>query len=103
MSSSLAPSASPSKALDNSDSVLVQLDPVRDCRGLVGRKLDSQFPQTRQLGAKHALWILSLINLLNFADRYVPSAVKQLIENDLKINDFESSVRHGLTTDLLFK
>jgi MFS family permease len=35
---------------------------------------------------------MSLINLLNYADRYVPSAVKQLIEEDLHLNDFESAL-----------
>lgn len=33
-------------------------------------------PGVRQPGARFALAILTLINLLNFIDRYVPSAVK---------------------------
>jgi MFS family permease len=44
------------------------------------------------LGARQALITFSLINLLNYADRYVPSAVKTLIMADLHLNDFESSL-----------
>jgi hypothetical protein len=73
-----------------------QLTGQKPCTLQVGKKLDRKYPSIRQLGAKRALWILSLINLLNFADRYVPSAVKQLIENDLGLNDFQSSVRMNM-------
>jgi MFS family permease len=58
----------------------------------LGRSLDRSHPFTRQYGARFALQILSSINLLNFADRYVPAAVKTLIQEDLHINDFESSL-----------
>jgi len=34
----------------------------------------------RQPGARHALYILTLINFINYADRYVPAAVKELIK-----------------------
>lgn len=59
---------------------------------LWGLKLGDEFPFTRQYGAKRALYLLTAINMLNFADRYVPSAVKQLIIDDLHITDFESSL-----------
>ena len=57
-----------------------------------GRKLDDKYPNERQYGAKYALYVLTIINLLNFADRYVPSAVKQLIIDDLHLTDFQSSL-----------
>ena len=46
----------------------------------------------RQRGARVALLTLSLINLLNYADRYIPSAVKSLIQADLSLDDFQSSL-----------
>jgi len=46
----------------------------------------------RQLGAKSALWILSSINLLNYADRYIPASVKPLYQEDLGLSDFQSSL-----------
>ena len=60
--------------------------------GWLGKNLDNSQPFTRQNGSRNALLILSAINLLNFADRYVPSAVKQLIEDDLHLNDFETAL-----------
>lgn len=57
-----------------------------------GLTLNEKYPNTRQYGARHALLVLSAVNLLNFADRYVPSAVKQLIIDDLNITDFQSSL-----------
>jgi MFS family permease len=36
-------------------------------------------PDSRQPGARFALFVLTLINLLNYIDRYVPSAVKDLV------------------------
>ena len=56
------------------------------------RNLDSRFPNTRQFGARYALIILFTINLLNYTDRYVPAAVKQLIQKDLNLTDFETSL-----------
>ena len=49
-------------------------------------------PGTRQLGARSALLTFTVINILNYADRYVPSAVKTLIIADLHLSDFESSL-----------
>ena len=60
--------------------------------GCLERTLDGRYPNVRQYGARYAIIVLSMINLLNFADRYVPSAVKQLIEDDLHLNDFETSL-----------
>ena len=46
----------------------------------------------RQEGARYALIVLFCVNLLNYADRYVPASVKDLIIADLKITDAESSL-----------
>lgn len=46
----------------------------------------------RQPGARCALFTLSCINALNFADRYVPAAVKTSMEKDLQINDWQSAL-----------
>ncbi len=32
------------------------------------------------------------MNLLNYADRYVPNAVKELYKNDLDLSDLETSI-----------
>jgi hypothetical protein len=58
----------------------------------MGMKLDDKYPNERQYGARQGLIVLACINLLNFADRYVPSAVKQLIIDDLHLSDFDSSL-----------
>ena len=57
-----------------------------------GMKLDRQHPNTRQYGASHALRILASINLLNYADRYVPAAVKTLFQAELNLTDFETTL-----------
>ena len=49
-------------------------------------------PLTRQDGARFALLILTSLNLLNYADRYVPAAVKTLIQQDLSLNDTETAL-----------
>ena len=49
-------------------------------------------PGTRQYGARRALIVLTTINFLNFADRYVPSSVKSLIQSELNLSDFQSSL-----------
>ena len=62
------------------------------CKLPVGRTLDDEFPYTRQYGAQAALRMVSAINMLNFADRYIPLAVKPLFQEELNLNDFESSL-----------
>lgn len=57
-----------------------------------GKMLDEKFPKYRQYGAKSALYILSSINLLNYADRYIPASVKPLYQEDLELSDFQSSL-----------
>ncbi len=47
-------------------------------------------PATR--GATYAIIVLTLMNLLNYIDRYVPSVVKDLFKHDLKLTDFETSL-----------
>ena len=42
-------------------------------------------------GATRALVVLTAMNLLNYVDRYVPSAVKDLFKADLDLSDAETS------------
>ena len=53
---------------------------------------EKQTTGIRQPGARAALITLTAINFLNFADRYVPSAVKSLIQEDLRLSDFQTSL-----------
>lgn len=46
----------------------------------------------RQEGALFALAVFSGINLLNFVDRYVPGAIKELFGRDLGLTDVQSSM-----------
>ena len=46
----------------------------------------------RQEGASFAFTVLCVLNYLNYMDRYVPAAVKDLIIDDLNITDTESSL-----------
>lgn len=50
-------------------------------------------PQTEAAaaGATRALVVLTAMNLLNYVDRYVPSAVKDLFKADLGLTDAETS------------
>ena len=43
-------------------------------------------------GASYAIIVLTLMNLLNYLDRYIPSVVKDLFKQDLKLTDFETSL-----------
>ena len=38
-----------------------------------------------------ALFVLTLMNMLNYVDRWVPSAVKELFKDDLKLTDAQTS------------
>jgi MFS transporter, Spinster family, sphingosine-1-phosphate transporter len=42
-------------------------------------------------GAAYAVIILTMMNLLNYVDRFVPSAVKDLFKADLKLTDAQTS------------
>ena len=57
-----------------------------------GRTLPRDSPNGRQEGARRALLILTAINLLNFADRYVPASVKEPIKEDLDLTDTETAL-----------
>jgi len=57
-----------------------------------GKSLTAKHKNQRQEGASYALIVLSCINLLNFADRYVPSAVKSLLKKDLHLSDVQTSL-----------
>ncbi len=48
-------------------------------------------PQALAAGARRALLALTLLNLLNYVDRYVPSAVKDLFKADLQLDDAQTS------------
>jgi MFS transporter, Spinster family, sphingosine-1-phosphate transporter len=54
---------------------------------------DSSAPTSRPAaaGATFALIVLTLMNLLNYVDRWVPSAVKELFKKDLNLTDAETS------------
>lgn len=57
-----------------------------------GRSLPPTHPHQRQEGARAALVTLSLVNLMNYCDRYVPNAVKELLKDELHLTDFETSL-----------
>ena len=42
-------------------------------------------------GARTAVIVLTTINLLNYLDRYVPSAVKDLVKRDLHLTDAQTA------------
>lgn len=52
----------------------------------LGMQLDSKYPSIRQYV------VLFVLNLLNLADRYVSSSVKQLIINDLNLSALQASL-----------
>src|SRR4051812_47575765 len=43
-------------------------------------------------GARYAVVVLTAMNLLNYVDRYIPSAVKDLFKEDLHMTDAETSL-----------
>lgn len=43
-------------------------------------------------GARYAVVVLTAMNLLNYLDRYVPSAVKELVKADLHLTDAQTSL-----------
>jgi MFS family permease len=49
-------------------------------------------PKTPPPGATYAVAILTAMNLLNYADRYVPSAIKELYKRDLHLSDMQTSL-----------
>jgi len=53
---------------------------------------ETKGPAEEVQGARFALLILTGINLLNYIDRYVPSAVKTLYQEDLNLTDTETSL-----------
>mmetsp|Transcript_126509 Transcript_126509/g.393790 ORF Transcript_126509/g.393790 Transcript_126509/m.393790 type:complete len:511 (-) Transcript_126509:44-1576(-) len=57
-----------------------------------GKTLSAKRPNRRQEGARTAILVLSCINLLNMADRIVPSAVKSLLKRDFHLTDTQTSL-----------
>ena len=57
-----------------------------------GSRKPSSSRGLRQNGARAAILTLTAINFLNYADRYVPSAVKSLIQEDLHLSDYQTSL-----------
>ncbi len=49
-------------------------------------------PAVTPPGAGFAVFVLTSMNLLNYIDRYVPSAVKDLFKADLKLTDAQTSL-----------
>lgn len=49
-------------------------------------------PRSAPEGAVFAMAVLTAMNLLNYIDRYVPSAVKDLFKRDLGLTDTETSI-----------
>ncbi|MHC1769618.1 MAG: spinster family MFS transporter [Verrucomicrobiia bacterium] len=43
-------------------------------------------------GAGFAVFVLTLMNLLNYIDRWIPSVVKDLFKADLQLTDFQTSL-----------
>lgn len=71
--------------MDASD---VAVPPTRRCAcncGL-GALWDSGQP-----GARFALCVMTAINLFNYLDRFLPSAVKDLVKDELQLSDAETS------------
>lgn len=63
-----------------------------------GKKLSDSKPLQRQEGCMYAVRVLSLINLLNFADRNIINAVKMQLMQDLQLTDFQSALpQTGMT------
>ena len=58
---------------------------------MLRRNLETAAPNTRQEGARFALYVLTAISLLNYADRYVPASVKTLIKSDLQLSDAQTA------------
>ena len=52
----------------------------------------SPTPSAAPEGARFAVTILTAMNLLNYMDRYVPSAVKDLFKEDLGLTDTQTSL-----------
>ncbi len=48
-------------------------------------------PRPAAPGAMFALVVLTLMNMLNYVDRWVPSAVKELFKDELKLTDAQTS------------
>lgn len=59
---------------------------------LLARSLGPAHPLSRQEGARYALLTLTAVNLLNYADRYVPAAVKTLVQQDLRLSDAQTAL-----------
>ena len=62
----------------------------------IGKGMDMGVETTRKpaiaQGAAFAVFVLTMMNLLNYLDRYVPSVVKDLFKADLKLNDLQTSL-----------
>lgn len=43
-------------------------------------------------GAAFAVWVLTAINLLNYIDRWMPAAIKELFKKDLRLTDAQTSL-----------
>jgi MFS family permease len=81
---------------------LAAVDPTKLCRvdpltgpptsASPGRPLARAAPAGRAQGAAFAVVVLTAMNLLNYIDRWVPSAVKVLFQQDLGLTDLQTSL-----------
>ena len=63
-----------------------------------GKELSGKHRNCRQEGAQYGLQLLTVINLLLYADQYVPSAVKSGIQDSLHLSDFETALPNAGAT-----
>lgn len=59
---------------------------------ILGRQLDSQYPGIRQYGARYGLHAFFWMNLINYADRFLPSSVQVLYAAEFRLNDLQTSL-----------
>mmetsp|Transcript_75549 Transcript_75549/g.179488 ORF Transcript_75549/g.179488 Transcript_75549/m.179488 type:complete len:496 (-) Transcript_75549:221-1708(-) len=59
---------------------------------ILGPTLGDAAPNARQAGARTALLALTAINLLSYADRYIPSAVKTPLQQELQLTDAQTAL-----------
>lgn len=61
-------------------------------RAKTGAATGGSSPTSLADGARFAVTVLTAMNLLNYMDRYVPSAVKDLFKEDLGLTDAQTSL-----------
>jgi len=101
--SAASPSAAASGAADSKSFDAVSSEPVKPASVTVTLPLSSpRFLAAHASasaaplpGAYYALSVMTLLNLLNYCDRFVPSACKGLIASDLHLSDVQTALPMG--------